>query len=125
MHTLQYVTSLQRLRGTRGKRRALCLEAAPRPPTLSLLEKAEPVLGPAPAPTEAPGGSGEALTSTTEEEGGSPSPKGEPVQGGRCRDGEGQRMGCPKAGHKGLCSQGQAQQPPMALVPLMTPSASL
>lgn len=32
MHTLQYVTSLQRLRGTRGKRRALCLEAAPRPP---------------------------------------------------------------------------------------------
>ncbi|XP_053059190.1 myosin-binding protein C, cardiac-type isoform X3 [Acinonyx jubatus] len=40
------------------------------------LEKAEPVPGPAPAPTEAPGGSGEALASTTEEEGGSPSPKG-------------------------------------------------
>ncbi|XP_045341105.1 myosin-binding protein C, cardiac-type isoform X2 [Leopardus geoffroyi] len=39
-------------------------------------EKAEPVPGPAPAPTEAPGGSGEALASTTEEEGGSPSPKG-------------------------------------------------
>ncbi|XP_029812963.1 myosin-binding protein C, cardiac-type isoform X4 [Suricata suricatta] len=39
-------------------------------------EKAEPVPSPDPAPAEAPGASGEALTSATEEEGGSPSPEG-------------------------------------------------
>uniref|UniRef100_A0A8D0VXW0 Myosin-binding protein C, cardiac-type n=1 Tax=Sus scrofa TaxID=9823 RepID=A0A8D0VXW0_PIG len=45
---------------------------------LKVLEagKAEPVPGPASAPTEAPGAPGEALASATEVEGGSPSPEG-------------------------------------------------
>lgn len=87
-------------------------------------EKAEPVPGPAPAPApvEAPGVPGEALASATEVEGGSLNPEGERGWAGRTRA---TAWGCPRAGLKGLCSQGQVQQSPMALVLLMTPLASL
>lgn len=91
-------------------------------PHLIPAEKAEPVPGPAPAPAEAPGVPGEAPTSATEVEGGSPSLEGERGWAGKARVSE---WGCPRAALKGLCSQDQVQQPPMATVPLMTQSACL
>ena len=78
--------------------------------------------GPVPAPVEAPGVPREALVSATEVEGGSPSPEGER---GWAEKAMASAWGCPRAGLKVLCSQDQVQQPPVALVPPMIPSASL
>lgn len=79
-------------------------------PTLSLPEKAEPVPGPAPAPAEAPGASREALASAAEEEGGSPSPEGELVQGGRCREGGAGRARASRQGVPGWVTKASAHR---------------
>lgn len=112
---------LQRHRRGRGQAGSL-VGSCSTTPIQSCAEKAEPPPGPAPAPVEALGVPTEALPSATEVEGGSPGPEGESGWAERTRA---STWGCPRAGLRGFCSQGQVQQPPVALVPSMTPSASL